>query len=42
MATLGCIKSKIGKTNHYICKMVAGELIDRVSIAKGLSEWPET
>ena len=34
MGTLGCIKAKMGRTPYYICKMPAGELIDRVGIAK--------
>lgn len=41
MATLGCIKAKMGRTTYYICKMAAGELIDRVGIAKELPEWPD-
>lgn len=40
MATLGCIKAKMGKTTYYISKISAGELIDKVSIAKELPEWP--
>lgn len=41
MATLGCIQAKMGRTPYYICKMAAGELIDRVGIAKELPEWPD-
>ena len=41
MATLGCIKAKMGETTYYICKMSAGELIDRVGIAKEMPEWPD-
>jgi len=41
MATLGCIQAKMGRTTYYICKMAAGELIDRVGIAKELPEWPD-
>lgn len=41
MATLGCIRAKMGRTPYYICKMSAGELIDRVGIAKELPEWPD-
>ncbi len=41
MATLGCIKAKMGRTPYYICKMAAGELIDKVGIAKELPEWPD-
>lgn len=40
MATLGCIKGKMGSTTYYMAKMSAGELIDRVGIAKELPEWP--
>lgn len=41
MATLGCVKAKMGETIYYICKMPAGELIDRVGIAKEMPEWPD-
>lgn len=41
MATIGCIKAKMGSTEYYIAKMSAGELIDRVGIAKEMPEWPE-
>ena len=41
MATLGCIQAKMGRTTYYICKMAAGELIDKVGIAKELPEWPD-
>ena len=41
MATLGCIKAKMGETTYYICKMSAGELIDKVGIAKEMPEWPD-
>lgn len=41
MATLGCIKAKMGKTTYYISKISAGELIDKVGIAKELPEWPD-
>ena len=40
MATLGLIKGKMGTTTYYMAKMSAGELIDRVGIAKELPEWP--
>lgn len=40
MATLGCIKGQMGTTTYYMAKMSAGELIDRVGIAKELPEWP--
>lgn len=39
MATIGCIKSKMGTTTYYICKMAAGQLIDSVGIANELPEW---
>lgn len=39
MATLGYIQTKMGSTTYYICKMAAGKLIDKVGIAKELSEW---
>lgn len=39
MATLGCIKATMGTTTYYITKMKAGELIDKVGIAKELPEW---
>lgn len=41
MATLGCIKAKMGDTTYYISKISAGELIDKVGIAKELPEWPD-
>ena len=41
MATLGCIKAKMGKTTYYISKISAGELIDKVGIAQELPEWPD-
>lgn len=41
METLGCIQAKMGRTTYYICKMAAGELIDKVGIAKELPEWPD-
>lgn len=41
MATFGCIEGRMGKTTYYICKMSAGELIDKVGIAKELPEWPD-
>lgn len=41
MATLGCIKGQMGTTISYMAKMSAGELIDRVGIAKELPEWPD-
>lgn len=41
MATLGCIQARMGRTTYYICKMAAGELIDKVGIAKELPEWPD-
>lgn len=41
MATLGCIKGQMGTTTYYMAKMSAGELIDRVGIAKELPEWPD-
>ena len=39
MATLGCIRGKMGNTVYYLAKIKAGELIDRVGIAKELPEW---
>ncbi len=39
MATLGCIKAKMGNTTYYMTKIKAGELIDKVGIAKELPEW---
>lgn len=41
MATIGCIQAKMGNTPYYIAKMSAGELIDRVGIAKELPEWSD-
>lgn len=41
MATLGCIRGKMGRTTYYICKMAAGELIDKVGVAGELPEWPD-
>ncbi len=41
MATLGCIKAKVGKTTYYISKISARELIDKVGIANELPEWPD-
>lgn len=41
MATLGCIKAQMGNTTYYISKISAGELIDKVGIAKELPEWPD-
>ena len=41
MATLGCIRAKMGRTTYYSAKMAAGELIDRVGIAQELPEWPD-
>lgn len=41
MTTLGCIQAKMGRTTYYICKMAAGELIDKVGIAKELPERPD-
>lgn len=38
MLTLGCLRATSGNCEYYICKMKAGELIDRVGIA---SEFPE-
>lgn len=38
MVPLGCIRAKIGSTTYYICKMTAGELIDKVGIAKEPTE----
>lgn len=40
METLGCIKATMGQTPYFICKMAAGELIDKVGIAKELPNWP--
>lgn len=39
MATLGCIKAVMGNTTYYMSKIAAGELIDKVGIAKELPEW---
>lgn len=41
MATIGCIKGQMGTTTYFMAKMSAGELIDRVGIAKELPEWPD-
>ena len=41
MATLGCIQAKMGRTTYYICKMAAGELTDKVGIAKEPPEWSD-
>ena len=41
MATIGCIKAKMGNTPYYLAKMSAGQLIDCVGIAKELPEWPD-
>ncbi|MEE1257247.1 MAG: DNA sulfur modification protein DndB [Lachnospiraceae bacterium] len=41
MATIGCVKAKMGSTPYYIAKMSVGELIDTVGIAKELPEWPD-
>ena len=41
MATLGCIKARMGETEYYIVKIAAGELIEKVGIAKEMPEWPE-
>ena len=41
MATIGCIRAKMGDTPYYLAKMSAGQLIDSVGIAKELPELPE-
>lgn len=41
MATIGCIKAKMGSTPYFIGKMATGQLIDCVGIAKELPEWPD-
>ena len=41
MATIGCIRAKMGDTPYYLAKMSAGQLIDSVGIAKELPEWPD-
>lgn len=41
MATIGCIRAKMGETPYYLAKMSAGQLIDSVGIAKELPEWPD-
>lgn len=41
MATIGCIKAKMGTTPYFIGKMPTGQLIDSVGIAKELPEWPD-
>ena len=41
MATLGCIKASMGETEYYIVKIAAGELIEKVGIAKEMPEWPD-
>lgn len=41
MTTLGCIRARMGRTTYYLSKIAAGELIDRVGIAKELPEWPD-
>lgn len=40
MATLGCIRATMGETEYYITKIAAGELIEKVGIAKEMPEWP--
>lgn len=41
MATFGCIKANMGETEYYITKIAAGELIEKVGIAKEMPEWPD-
>ena len=41
MATLGCIKANMGETEYFITKIAAGELIEKVGIAKEMPEWPD-
>jgi len=41
MATIGCIRAKMGDTPYFLAKMPAGQLIDSVGIAKELPEWPD-
>ncbi|MBR6862434.1 MAG: DGQHR domain-containing protein [Acidaminococcaceae bacterium] len=41
MATLGCIKARMGDTEYYITKMPAGELVNSVGVAKEMPEWPD-
>lgn len=41
MATLGCIKARMGDTEYYITKMPAGELVNNVGVAKEMPEWPD-
>ena len=41
MATLGCIRATMGETEYYITKIAAGELIEKVGIAKEMPEWPD-
>lgn len=41
MATIGCIRAKMGNTPYFLAKMSAGQLIDSVGIAKELPEWPD-
>ena len=41
MATIGCIRAKMGNTPYYLAKMSAGQLIDSVGIARELPEWPD-
>ncbi len=41
MATIGCIRAKMGNTPYYLAKMPVGQLIDNVGIAKELPEWPD-
>ena len=41
MATIGCIRAKMGNTPYFLAKMSAGQLVDSVGIAKELPEWPD-
>lgn len=41
MATIGCIRARMGNTPYYLAKMPVGQLIDNVGIAKELPEWPD-
>ncbi|WP_418790942.1 DNA sulfur modification protein DndB [Phosphitispora sp. TUW77] len=41
MATIGCIKAKLGSTDYYIAKMSAGQLIDSIGFAMEMPEWEE-
>lgn len=41
MATLGCFRARMGETEYYVVKIAAGELVEKVGIAKEMPEWPD-